>query len=155
MKKIIIFLVIILCFLFLASYAVEEGKFDKKYKSHLGNPEVDLWVGYAKAIGRHEQLEGYFKLFPSYRSCMKWMKSDIEEGNGNEEPFGCLYKGKNKYLSLFMFIFVMEKKHFLCLLEVNNQEFIKTYGKFVSIFNNDGAINSCKNDENHKVIWSN
>jgi len=112
------------------------------------------WLGYATSK-RTNEFEYFLIKKPSYKICMRDMKRYLSGNNGKyyKEPIGCGYMGDNKYLSLFMFIFILEKDHFSCLLEINNQKMIDENAKFASILN--VRKNSCLNNQNHRVIWSN
>jgi len=112
------------------------------------------WVGYATSK-RSNELEYFLIKKPSYKICIRDMKRHLSGNDGKyyKEPMGCGYMGNNKYLSLFMFIFVLEKDHFSCLLEINNQKMIDVSAKFNSILNI--KRNACYDNKNHKVFWSN
>lgn len=112
------------------------------------------WLGYATDKENNE-LEYFLIRKPSYKICIRDMKRHLSGDSAKyyKEPMGCGYMGNNKYLSLFMFIFILEKDHFACLLEINNQKMIDNNAKFASIINIKN--NSCYNNKNHKVIWIN
>ena len=75
------------------------------------------WLGYATSK-RTNEFEYFLIKKPSYKICMRDMKRYLSGNNGKyyKEPIGCGYMGDNKFLSLFMFIFILEKDHFSCLL---------------------------------------
>ena len=98
----------------------------------------------------------WFSGAPTYRLCMKDMKEIMDDpGNiyskGSEEPYGCAYKGSNKYISMFMYSFIMEKEHFACLLEFTSPKGIKMHGKYSPILK--GYEQSCKFESSGEIQY--
>ena len=160
MKSFIAFIIISITLVTLSIY-LESKDYDP-----MKADENHWWQAYATQkeeymdpvfpISQKTRLVFWFSGAPTYRLCMKDMKEIMDDpGNiyskGSEEPYGCAYKGSNKYISMFMYSFIMEKEHFACLLEFTSPKGIKMNGKYSPILK--GYEQSCKFESSGEIQY--
>ena len=160
MKSFIAFIIISITFLALSFYSDEKDykphEFDKnhwwKAYTTFKKEHMEPWM----MIPRTTRLNYWLIGAPTYRLCMKDLKEIMNDPDNilskfNEEPIGCAYIGSNKYISMFMYSFIMEKEHFACLKENTSPKAIELYGKYFPVLK--GYEHECKFESSGEIQY--